>query len=111
MPRSLRCSFCGRDAASVGQLLAAGASGAYICGDCVTACTRILEAVPDSATGWDGLSDTALLGSLPVADQTASSVREVLQAQVEALRARGISWEKIGAALGISRQAAWERFS
>jgi hypothetical protein len=35
----------------------------------------------------------------------------VLQAQVEALRKRGASWDAIGSALGISRQAAWERFS
>jgi biotin operon repressor len=35
----------------------------------------------------------------------------VLQTQVETLRQRGISWEAIGGALGVSRQAAWERFS
>jgi biotin operon repressor len=35
----------------------------------------------------------------------------VLQSQVETLRRRGVSWEAIGSALGVSRQAAWERFS
>jgi ATP-dependent Clp protease ATP-binding subunit ClpX len=30
---------------------------------------------------------------------------------VEELRRRRLSWEAIGRALGISRQAAWERFS
>src|SRR5690242_5323052 len=30
---------------------------------------------------------------------------------VDVLRSRGISWTRIGAALGVSKQAAWERFS
>jgi hypothetical protein len=35
--------------------------------------------------------------------------REFLQALVDALRAREVSWAEI--VLGVSRQAAWERFS
>jgi ATP-dependent Clp protease ATP-binding subunit ClpX len=38
-------------------------------------------------------------------------VRSVRSAQIDALRKRGISWAQIGDALGVSRQAAWERFS
>jgi hypothetical protein len=30
---------------------------------------------------------------------------------VDLLRSRGVSWTRIGAALGVSKQAAWERFS
>jgi hypothetical protein len=30
---------------------------------------------------------------------------------VDVLRSRGISWTRIGQALGVSKQAAWERFS
>lgn len=30
---------------------------------------------------------------------------------VEKLRGRSVSWSQIGSALGISRQAAWERFA
>ncbi|MCL9795198.1 hypothetical protein [Frankia sp. AgKG'84/4] len=30
---------------------------------------------------------------------------------VHVLRGRGISWTRIGAVLGVSKQAAWERFS
>ncbi len=30
---------------------------------------------------------------------------------VKAARKQGVSWEEIGHALGVSRQAAWERFS
>jgi ATP-dependent Clp protease ATP-binding subunit ClpX len=38
-------------------------------------------------------------------------VRDVLQEHVDILRRRGVSWERIGEAMGVSRQAAWERFS
>jgi len=34
-----------------------------------------------------------------------------LQWVVDLLRSRGVSWAVIGAALGISRQSAWERFT
>jgi biotin operon repressor len=34
-----------------------------------------------------------------------------LQTVVEELRGREVSWARIGEALGISRQSAWERFS
>lgn len=30
---------------------------------------------------------------------------------VRAARKQGLSWDEIGSALGVSRQAAWERFS
>jgi hypothetical protein len=30
---------------------------------------------------------------------------------VDVLRRRGVSWTRIGGALGVSKQAAWERFS
>jgi ATP-dependent Clp protease ATP-binding subunit ClpX len=30
---------------------------------------------------------------------------------VSKARARGITWARIGAAIGMTRQAAWERFS
>ena len=39
------------------------------------------------------------------------AIRTVLETQVETLRKRGVSWAEIGAALGVSRQAVWERFS
>jgi hypothetical protein len=52
-----------------------------------------------------------LLESLKPSVATVEAVRAVLQTQVEALRKREVSWAAIGDALGISRQAAWERFS
>jgi biotin operon repressor len=51
------------------------------------------------------------LEALPSSQATVDAVRDVLQQQVDVLRKREVSWAEIGKALGISRQAAWERFS
>jgi biotin operon repressor len=57
------------------------------------------------------MSNDQLLGSLAPSNAALEGVRTVLQAQIETLRDREVSWAEIGKALGISRQAAWERFS
>ena len=51
------------------------------------------------------------LSALKIADATVGATRSALQDQIVELRRREISWDAIGNALGISRQAAWERFS
>jgi hypothetical protein len=107
--RRLRCSFCGKPDSEVGKLLAG--PKAFICDACVNVCTGILEAVPKTFAGWDAMTDDQLLASLRPAAATVEGTRAVLRAQVDALRRRGVSWEAIGGALGVSRQAAWERFS
>lgn len=110
MRRTLKCSFCGRHAGEVGRLLAG--AGAHICDACVGVSVKILDSVPATfATGWDAMSDEALLAALKPTAAAVDGTRAVLQAQVEALRTRSVSWDAIGGALGISRQAAWERFS
>ena len=83
----------------------------HICDACVGVCTKILEATPPTSGDWTALSDAQLLAALKPAEATLDAVRSVLQAQIDALRKRGVSWSDIGAALGVSRQAAWERFS
>ena len=57
------------------------------------------------------MTDEQLLDGLNTAEATVEATRAVLQAMIEELRRRRVSWEGIGKALGISRQAAWERFS
>jgi hypothetical protein len=102
----LRCSFCSKDQESVAKLIAG--PGAYICDECVDLCNEIiheeLEHPSDS-------SDDELLASLArrqaVVQQAETGVRE----HVAILRRRGISWTRIGETLGVSKQAAWERFS
>jgi ClpX C4-type zinc finger len=107
--RSLRCSFCGRRDSEVSKLF--GGPKVHICDVCVGVCNRILEATPVTFAGWDAMTNEQLLGALRPANATIEATRCVLQTQVDTLRGREISWADIGAALGISRQAAWERFS
>ncbi|MFF5262568.1 hypothetical protein ACFY4C_26835 [Actinomadura viridis] len=39
------------------------------------------------------------------------SLEVELRVWVRELRRRGVTWARIGQALGITRQSAWERFS
>jgi hypothetical protein len=94
----LRCSFCGKDKDSVTKLIAG--PGVYICNECVDLCNEIISMnmVPDAmrSSGWRDLPDEELLASLGRAQAAAPQID---------------SWTRIGAALGVSKQAAWERFS
>jgi len=105
----LRCSFCGKSAKEVGKML--GGPKVHICDVCVGVCNRILEATPATFSDWDEMTDDELLKALQPTNATVRATQHILQTEVETLRKRGVSWEAIGAALGISRQAAWERFS
>ena len=107
--RGLRCSFCGKTETQVAKLL--GGPKVHICDACVGVCNKILEATPATFAGWDAMTDAQLLSSLQPSVATVEATRTVLQTQIDTLRQRGISWSAIGGALGISRQAAWERFS
>jgi ATP-dependent Clp protease ATP-binding subunit ClpX len=112
MPRktSLYCSFCRKDDTRVEKLIAG--PGVFICDACVSLCNRILAGKPTPGfAGWDALSDEALLAALGPSTLAVDRVRDVLQEQVDVLRRRGVSWAQIGEVLGISRQAAWERFA
>jgi hypothetical protein len=109
MRRTRRCSVCGKSAEKVKKLIAG--PRVHICEACVGVCNRILDAVPGEAVSWDSMSDAALLGSLAPANAAVKATRQILQAQVDRLRAREVSWAEIGGALGISRQAAWDRFA
>jgi hypothetical protein len=106
---SLRCSFCGKPDGQVGKLIAG--PKVFICDTCVGVCNKILEAMPAAFAGWGSMTNEQLLESLKPSIATVDAVRAVLQKQVEILRKRDVSWAAIGDALGISRQAAWERFS
>jgi ATP-dependent Clp protease ATP-binding subunit ClpX len=106
----LYCSFCRKSASKVAKLIAG--PGVHICDACVGLCNDILAGRPTPGfAGWGSLTDAQLLKALPPSEAAVEAVRAVLQTQVEILRERGVSWNVIGEALGISRQAAWERFS
>ena len=107
--KTLKCSFCGRTHRQVARLL--GGPKVHICDECVAACNNILDATPANFRGWDKLELEALLSGVKVAGATVDATRDVLQSHVDELRRRKVSWQRIGDALGVSRQAAWERFS
>jgi len=107
--RKLKCSFCSKSEQDVTRLI--GGPGVHICDACVGICNKVLEATPDDFQGWQAMTDDQLLGALKVAEATVDATRAVLQTQIEELRRREVSWDTIGRALGVSRQAAWERFS
>jgi hypothetical protein len=108
--RRLSCSFCRKSAGSVGKLIAG--PGVHICDGCVDLCNRILAGKPTRGfAGWAALGEAELLASLGPSQASVDAAGEVLHRQVEILRRRGVSWAAIGEALGISRQAARERFS
>jgi len=105
------CSFCGKAAVDVRKLIAG--PGVYICDGCVDLCVGILQAdgpaearVPE----WSGMTDEQLLDHLPRVASTAAQVETGLRERVLDLRARDVTWVRIGEALGMTRQSAWERF-
>ncbi|MEO1422124.1 MAG: ClpX C4-type zinc finger protein [Pseudomonadota bacterium] len=111
----LLCSFCGKDQTQVERLISG--PSVYICDECVAVCNRTLavtdalEDRPVQDHAWAEITDEDLLHSLKPTEMQVERARDALQARIDALRGREVSWAAIGAALDISRQAAWERFS
>lgn len=125
---ALRCSFCNKDQTEVAKLVAG--PGVYICNECVDLCNQIIaQEVVGRTTGapkatrsskapapppikaWEGLSDEDLLSEMVRAHAAHENVDRAVAHHVAALRGRGVSWARIGEALGMARQSAWERFS
>ncbi len=108
--KTLCCSFCNKDKDAVAKLIAG--PGVYICNECVHLCDLILaeEQVRDLGS-WHERPDDELLASLGRVQAVVAQVDAAVDDHVAVLRERGISWTRIGQALGVSKQAAWERFS
>jgi hypothetical protein len=108
-----RCSFCGRPHTEMGKLVAG--PGVYICDECVNLCIDVLSvdspAQPPAIPEWSLMSDDEVLQGLPFIAASAANIEAGLRERVGDLRDRGVSWARIGAALGMTRQSAWERFS
>jgi hypothetical protein len=106
----LLCSFCARSAGASGRLVAG--PGVAICRDCAEASVRLFggtDAAPAEAP-WVRMTDEELLAHLPEIAAVAAQVEERLSAWVGTARQRRLSWARIGASLGMTRQSAWERF-
>jgi hypothetical protein len=112
--RAVICTFCLKPAADVATMVAG--PGVFICNECVSLCVEIIKNKPAMPApppgGWANRhSDEELLGSLPRFAAVSAQVDGQLTAWVREARKRGITWTRIGAALGMTRQSAWERFS
>jgi hypothetical protein len=110
--KTLYCSFCFKSQHQVKMLLL-GPAGIFICSECVEACNEHIARRPRSAKTPlpEELPTERLLERLEAVEETVQGKGNQLQQVVDILRSREVSWAVIGAALGISRQSAWERFS
>lgn len=117
-PATKSCSFCGVQGTP--QTRFAGGLGAMMCSDCVSFFHVKLASEEGwqsislrsrTRLPWDEMSNTEILAKLPMIAATATQVGSFLGHWVRLARERGLSWTEIGQALGVSRQAAWERFS
>jgi ATP-dependent Clp protease ATP-binding subunit ClpX len=116
-PRVLFCSFCGKSQHDIKKLIAG--PGVFICNECVALCDKIIAETPNPDPSvalpkidWPtDVPTEQLLSYLGAADSVLQRVRDRVQDTVDVLRKREVSWADIAAALKVSRQAAWERFS
>jgi ClpX C4-type zinc finger len=108
------CSFCGKRGSDDTRF--AGGLGALMCQECLESFSAAISA-PENAhlkiIGWsdETMPDAEMLARLPLIATTARQVDRYLRLWVGRIRERHISYAEIGKALGVSRQAAWERFS
>lgn len=110
-----RCSFCTKADDQVDTLVAG--AGVFICNECVDLCMQVIASRPRSRGGvpripvWEQVEDQALLDHLPRIEAVRDQVDDDLRAWVAEARRRELSWDRIGEALGMKRQSAWERFA
>ena len=104
------CSFCTKEKGAVAKLIAG--PGVFICDECVNLCDLILaeEQVREFGS-WHERPDEDLLASLARVQSVVAQVDAAVHDRVAILRERAVNWTRIGQALGVSKQAAWERFS
>ena len=110
----LHCSFCLKSQHELAKLIA-GPGGIFICDECVALCDEYVAGrtpkVDHEQFKLQNVSSETLLARLKPIERTLQGMGNQLQTVVEELRGRDVSWARIGEALGVSRQSAWERFS
>jgi ATP-dependent Clp protease ATP-binding subunit ClpX len=135
----VRCSFCAKPGSEVAKVVAG--PGVYICNECIGLCNDVLQAEQQRPSkppeqrpagpeqppagpeeppagpeqqvpAWEeSMTDEQILDLLPRIAAVAAQTQASLQRLVTILRERRVTWARIGAALQITRQSAWERFS
>lgn len=113
----VRCSFCAKPGSEVKKVIAG--PGVYICDECVGLCADILgqelrkpPGLAAQLPAWEeSMTDEQILDLLPRIAAVGAQTEASLQRLVTILRERRVTWARIGAALQVTRQSAWERFS
>jgi hypothetical protein len=113
----VNCSFCAKPSSAVAKVIAG--PGVYICNECIQLCNDILEEEQQASSPAgtqlpareEAMTDEEILALLPRIASVSAQTDASLQRMVTVLRGRGVTWARIGAALQITRQSAWERFS
>lgn len=110
--KTLYCSFCFKSQYEV-KTLVSGPASIFICDECVELCNEVIAGHPLSTKPASPaeLPTERLLERLGPIEETVQGKGNQLQTVVDLLRSRRVSWAQIGAALGISRQSAWQRFT
>ena len=107
------CSFCLKPNTEVRRLVAG--PGVFICDGCVALCALLIDGPPSPtphlATWEHAVSVDEVLANLPRIAAAGAQVEQHLAGWVQRARVLGATWARIGEALGMTRQSAWERFS
>jgi hypothetical protein len=120
------CSFCLKPSTEVAKLVAG--HGVYICNECVALCGEIIQAELQAQPSGPAAADPAgsgprvapweqqtsldeILAALPRVAAAGQQAQQYLTHWVRKARSLGATWAQIGAALDMTRQSAWERFS
>jgi hypothetical protein len=92
-----------------------GGGVGIICQECLT--SRLQSSSLDAMKQGSDFQEVDILSALREENEKrqdalgeAHRIDERIASLVEAAREYGVSWQNIGAALGTSRQSAWERF-
>jgi hypothetical protein len=110
------CSFCDKPSAAVEKLVAGPA--VYICNECVDLSATIISdaaySTPEESARrraqFTSPSAEEILALLPGVARLAARVEADLARKVGRLREQGTSWPQIADALGMSTDAARQRF-
>jgi ATP-dependent protease Clp ATPase subunit len=118
-PAVAACSFCLKPGTEVATLVAG--PGVYICDECVALSAQLIDSKPvaenkpapaPQVAGWDLVNNVEeVLAALPRMAAVRGQVEQTLTGWVRRARVLGATWARIGEALGMTRQSAWERFS
>jgi hypothetical protein len=111
---ALFCSFCLKPEADVTSLIAG--PGVCICDECVALCLQVMRAEQEESVRqlapWQQIHDVdVVLTNLPRVARAGAQAEATLTEWVRRGRELGATWARIGAALGMTRQSAWKRFT